>query len=83
MKYNLPDNYYQTYDENVRNITLADLKKVSQEVVNPDAVNWFMVGDKSKIIKNLKELGFDSIIDIDADGNVLNPIMVDNKNFKN
>ena len=73
VKYELPDDYYQTYDDNVRNLTLGDLTKVSKEVVNPDAVNWFMVGDRVKVIDKLKDLGFDAIIEIDADGNLLNP----------
>ena len=68
VKYNLPDNYYQRYDAEVRNLSLADLQKVSKEVVNPETVNWFMVGDRAKIAANLDKLGFDSIIEIDADG---------------
>ncbi|NOR28167.1 MAG: insulinase family protein [Lutibacter sp.] len=72
VKYNLPDNYYQTYDENVRNLSLTDLQSVSKKVVKPSKVNWFMVGDKLKIEGKLKELGFDDIIEIDADGNPIN-----------
>ena len=72
VKYNLPDNYYQTYDENVRNLSLTDLQSVSKKVVKPGKVNWFMVGDKLKIEGKLKELGFDDIIEIDADGNPIN-----------
>jgi len=72
VKYNLPDDYYQTYDENVRNLSLTDLQSVSKKVVKPKQVNWFMVGDKSKIEGKLKELGFDDIIEIDADGNPIN-----------
>ena len=68
VKYNLPDDYYQSYDAEVRNLSLADLQKVSKEVVNPETVNWFMVGDRAKIAANLDKLGFDSIIEIDADG---------------
>lgn len=69
VKYNLPDDYYQTYDEKVRNIVLDDLHDVSNKVVNPEAINWFIVGDKAKIAANLDTLGFDNIIEIDADGN--------------
>ena len=31
----------------------------------PEAVNWFVVGDKVKIISKLNELGFDDIVEID------------------
>jgi len=79
VKYNLPDDYYQKYDENVRNLTLTDVQEVSKEVVKPEAVNWFMVGDKAKIVSKLDELGFDAIIEIDADGNPLKQSLKDNK----
>ncbi|MBD8488875.1 insulinase family protein [Echinicola sp. CAU 1574] len=69
VKYNLPDDYYQKYDANVRNLDLSDVKKVSEEVVKPENVNWFVVGDKAKIIDKLDSLGFDQIIEIDTDGN--------------
>ncbi|MDP3312268.1 pitrilysin family protein [Lutibacter sp.] len=69
VKYNLPDDYYQKYDENVRNLSLTDLKSISKKVIKPNEVNWFMVGDKSKIEGKLMDLGFDDIIEIDADGN--------------
>ena len=75
VKYNLPDDYYQKYDDNVRNITLADLREVSNNVVKPDEVNWFVVGDKAEIIEKLGELGFDAIIEIDADGNPITPAL--------
>ncbi|WP_200975202.1 pitrilysin family protein [Echinicola sp. 20G] len=71
VKYNLPDDYYQKYDANVRNLDLSDVKKVSEEVVKPENVNWFVVGDKAKIIDKLDSLGFDQIIEIDTDGNPL------------
>ncbi len=69
VKYELPDDYYQSYDSNVRNLSLKDVQEVSKEVVKPDAVNWFMVGDRAKIVEKLDGLGFDNIIEIDADGN--------------
>lgn len=71
VKYDLPDNYYQNYDSNVRNLSLDELHEVSNAVVKPENVNWFIVGDKAKIEANLNEIGFDQIIEIDADGNRL------------
>ena len=72
VKYNLPDDYYQKYDANVRSLSLNDIQTVSKKAVKPNAVNWFMVGDKAKISDKLNELGFDNIIEIDADGNPIN-----------
>ncbi len=75
VKYDLPDDYYQKYDGNVRNLALKDVLEVSKKVVRPNAINWFMVGDRAKIADKLDELGFDAIIEIDADGNPLKPTM--------
>ncbi|NJB70047.1 putative Zn-dependent peptidase [Saonia flava] len=75
VKYGLPDDYYQGYDDEVRNLSLQDVKSVSNKVVKPEAVNWFMVGDRAKIASKLDELGFDAIIEIDADGNPITPAL--------
>jgi predicted Zn-dependent peptidase len=69
VKYKLPYDYYQKYDDNVRNISLEQLQDVSVKSIMPDAVNWFIVGDKAKIGPSLAKLGFDQIVEIDADGN--------------
>jgi len=67
-KFNLGDEYYKTYDAKVRKLTLEELQQLSKTVVKPELVNWFVVGDKSKIIDNLKQLNYE-IIEVDADGN--------------
>ena len=72
-KYGLPDDYYKTYESKVRGLSLDDVNKVGKQVVKPDGLNWFVVGDKEKIMDGLKQLGFDEIILIDADGNPLQP----------
>lgn len=72
-KYGLPDDYYKTYESKVRALTLEDVRKVSKQLVTPAKLNWFVVGDKEKILEGLKKLGFDEIILIDADGNPLQP----------
>jgi len=80
VKYNLPDDYYQNYDANIRNISLAQLQQVSNEVVQPEKVNWFIVGDRAKIVEKLDELGFDNIVEIDADGKPLTKPIKDTGN---
>jgi zinc protease len=72
-KYNLADDYYKTYESKVRALTLEDVRKVGKQLVDPAKLNWFAVGDKEKILPDLKKLGFDEIILIDADGNPLQP----------
>jgi predicted Zn-dependent peptidase len=72
-KYGLSDDYYKTYESKVRALTLEDVRKVGKQVVEPAKLNWFAVGDKEKILQDLKKLGFDEIIIIDADGNPMQP----------
>ena len=67
----LNDDYYKTYDAKVRKLTKEELQQISMQVVKPELVNWIVVGDKSKILDKLKELG-NEIIEVDADGNTLN-----------
>lgn len=73
VKYDLADDYYQTYDQNVRNLTLDQVRGTAKTMIKPEDLNWFMVGDKAKIIEGLEKIGFDEIIMIDADGKPLDP----------
>jgi zinc protease len=68
VKFGLSQDYYKTYDAKVRKLTRDELQQISKEVVKPELVNWFVVGDKSKILPGLKDLGYE-IIEVDADGN--------------
>ncbi len=74
IKYNLADDYYQTYDQNVRNLSLKEVQELSKQMIQPENINWFLVGDKAKVIEKLKGLNFDEIIEIDADGKPLHEI---------
>ncbi|MBN2089121.1 insulinase family protein [candidate division KSB1 bacterium] len=69
VQFNLPDNYYQTYPEKVKNLKLADVVKAAKTVVRPENVTWIVVGDKEKVAPAIKELGFGEIKLIDTDGN--------------
>ena len=71
VKFNLSDDYYKTYDAKVRKLTLEELQQISKQVVKPELVNWIVVGDKSKVLDSMKELGYE-IIEVDADGNPVN-----------
>ncbi|MDW7690451.1 pitrilysin family protein [Flammeovirgaceae bacterium SG7u.111] len=73
VKYKLSDDYYKTYDQKVRNLTLEEVQKLSKQVVLPENLNWFVVGDKEKILSSLEEVGFDEIVILDGDGNPIQP----------
>ena len=68
LKYDLNDDYYQTYGDKVRNLKLDDVKMLSKKIVRPGDMAYFVVGDKEKILPGLKELGLEIVL-VDADGN--------------
>ena len=69
VKYDLPDDYYKKYEGEVRNLKLNDIQNLSKQIVKSEQLNWFVVGDRKKILPNLQKLGFDEIIVVDGDGN--------------
>jgi zinc protease len=66
VRYDLPDNYHETYASKVRELTLADIGKAAAEVVHPNNLVWVVVGDRSKIESGVRELGMGEV-------QVLNP----------
>ena len=73
-KYGLDQDYNQKYDQMVRGLTLAQVHKVANQMVHPDELAWFVVGDREKVLPGLKELGFKEIILIDSDGNPIEKV---------
>ena len=70
VKFNLPDDCFKTYDARVRKLTTDELQQLSKQVVTANLINWFIVGDKAKILPDLLKLGYE-ITEVDADGNVV------------
>lgn len=68
--FGLPDDYFKTYDVKIRNLTRDELQNLTKQVILPDQITYFVVGDKSKILTSLKETGYD-IVEVDADGNTV------------
>ena len=67
--YGLPDDYYQTYPEKIRDLKLTDISRAAAKLLHPDQVLWIVVGDRAKVEGSLKELGYGAIKLIDTDGN--------------
>lgn len=70
IKYELPDDYYRTYDHKMRSLKLEDVRELSKRIVRPKDLTFFVVGDQEKIMPALKELGMEIVL-VDADGNVI------------
>jgi zinc protease len=72
VKYNLPDDYYQKYANEVKALNLEHVTNAAKKVVHPNNVVWVIVGDRAKIESSIKELGYGEVHLIDGDGNLVN-----------
>ena len=71
VRYNLPDDYFQNYADVVRNLNLKDINKASKAMVQPEHINWIIVGDRAQITEKIKALELGEVVFIDADGKVV------------
>jgi len=61
VRYDLPDDYHETYASKVRELTLADIGKAAAEVVHPNSLVWVVVGDRAKVEAGVRELGLGEV----------------------
>jgi zinc protease len=71
--FDLPDNYWDTYAENVRNVSGAQIATAADAVIKPNKLTWVVVGDREKIESRIRELEFGEITLLDQAGNELQP----------
>jgi len=71
--YDLPDDYWDAYVDNVRNLSLEQIEESAGQVIRPGNLIWVVVGDREKIESRIRELELGEIIHLDADGNPVTP----------
>ena len=71
--YDLPDDYWDTYADNVRNISGEQIAEAAAAVIKPDNLIWVVVGDREKIESRIRELELGEITLLDVDGNEIQP----------
>lgn len=71
VRFGYPDDYFRTYAEKIKGVTVQSAANAAKKVVKPDKLAWVVVGDRSKIEAGLAELGIGKIQVIDADGNLI------------
>jgi predicted Zn-dependent peptidase len=55
--YGLPDDYFNTYIQNVLSVTAKDVRRVAQRYLDPERVAIIIVGDRAAIEKGLAGTG--------------------------
>ena len=71
--YGLPDDYWDTYADSVRGLSLEQINAVATQTISPDRLIWVVVGDRDKIESRIRELELGEITQIDTDGNTIVP----------
>ena len=69
-RYNLPADWYDTYNDKLRSVTLEDAQEVWNGTVDPNKLVVVIVGDSASLRTPLVELGL-PIVEMDAQGTVL------------
>ncbi len=68
VRFDLPDNYWNTYANDLRSLKLEDIQKTAKDLINPDNLIWVVVGDRAKIEDKIKALGYKDIKILDENG---------------
>lgn len=69
--YDLPDDYYNNYVQNIQNVTLEDVNRVGEHYINPNSSIIVVVGDVAKVKEALEALGYGPVKICDDKGKVL------------
>lgn len=64
----LPEDYLQTYRDNVNAVTIEDVSRVANQYIQPEKVALVIVGDAEEILEQVKEYS-EKIEIFDTDGN--------------
>jgi zinc protease len=72
IRYRLPEDYYETYPKKALALQLTDVQAAAKKLIHPGNLVWVIVGDRSKIEKEVRDLAFGDIHLIDTDGKVIN-----------
>jgi zinc protease len=68
--YDLPEDYLQTYRDNINAVTVEDIERVAGKYVQPEKIAIVIVGDAGEILPQVREF-VDTIEVFDAEGNKL------------
>ncbi len=69
IRFGLPDGYYENYPRTLLDLGLAEVSLAARRLIGVDQLLWVVVGDLSRIEKEIRELNLGEIHHVDADGN--------------
>ena len=66
--FGLPDDYYVTYSDRVRQATDTQVNAAARKFVDPTRLTWVVIGDRAKIEAGIRELKLGEVVLLDAEG---------------
>lgn len=72
VRFSLPDDYWNTYADRTRALSVDDVREQAERVIQPDRMIWVVVGDLEKIREDIEALQLGDIQLIDTEGNPVN-----------
>ncbi len=72
IRYNLPDDYYDTYLQRLEAVTIADVQAMAKKYITPQNANIVVVGNKNEVADKLVKFDSNGTIDFyDNEGNIV------------
>jgi len=70
VRYGYPKDHFNTFVSKINSLSLEDINNAAKKVVNPDKIDWVVVGDRVEVEAGLNKLGMEVKL-IDVDGNII------------
>ncbi len=72
-KFGRPDDYVATLKSQFERVNLEDIQSAAAQVLKPGLITWVIIGDRSQIEDNLRNLGIAEPEFMDTEGNLMEP----------
>lgn len=63
--------WLETYAQRVHSVTVHDVHKNAQTLIQPESLTWVIIGDAAKIVDEIRSLNLGEVIMLDSDGQPL------------
>ncbi len=69
--YDFPEDYFQTYADSLRAVTLDDVRLSGREIIPDQNLVWVIVGDLEKIEDDVRSVGLGAVTVVDESGDTI------------
>ncbi|MEC9375998.1 MAG: pitrilysin family protein [Pseudomonadota bacterium] len=70
--YQLPLDYWDSFAKNINNLNISQVSEAAAKTLKPKELVWVVIGDKERVDKEIRNIGFEKIKLIDAEGLSIN-----------